>query len=114
MSRPALHSGVTSDWDISLTLQARFWSLHTNAFLAKWHAGESAVCSMCRLTSDTVPHRLGGCTHPAINSRVKLRHGCTVGLIAHLVGVGKGLETASCCMMLRAMMAGTAAFLNGS
>ena len=55
------HKGL-SDWDISLTLQARFWSLHTGAFLAKWHAVESEVCSLCGLTSDTVPHRLGGCT----------------------------------------------------
>ena len=78
-----------SDWDISLTLQARFWSLHIRAFLAKWHAGQSEVCGLCGLTSDTVPHRLGGCTHPAITSRVKLRHGCTVDLIAHMVGVGR-------------------------
>ena len=82
------HKGL-SDWDISLTLQARFWSLHTRAFLAKWHAGKSEVCSLCGLTSDTVPHRLGGCTHPAIPTRVNLRHGCTVDLIAHMVGMGR-------------------------
>ena len=45
--------------------------------------------SLCGLTSDIVPHQLGGCTHPAINSRVKLRYGCTVDLVAHLVGMGK-------------------------
>ena len=66
------HKGP-SDWDISLTLQAVCWSLHTRAFLAKWHAGESDFCSLCGLTSDTVPHRLGGCTHPAINSSLEHR-----------------------------------------
>ena len=53
------------------------------------HAVESEVCSLCGLTSDTVLHWLGGCTHPAINSRVKLRHGCTVDLIAHMFGMGR-------------------------
>ena len=38
--------------------------------------------------TDTVEHRLGGCAHPAMNSRMKLRHGCTVDLIAHMVGMG--------------------------
>ena len=77
-----------SDWDIALLLQARYWSLHTRAFLAKWKQGGPVVCELCGAASDTVAHRLGGCTHAAINSRVKLRHGCTVDMIAHLVGQG--------------------------
>ena len=38
-----------SDWDISLTLRARFWSLHIRSFLAKWHVGETGICSLCGL-----------------------------------------------------------------
>ena len=92
------HKGL-SHRDISLTLQARFSSLDTRAFLATRHAGESEVCSLCGLTSDTVPHRLGGCTHPVINSRVNLRHGCTVDLLAHMVGMGRHGDCFICFML---------------
>ena len=38
---------------------------------------------------DTVPHRLGGCSHPDIYIKVKHRHGAAVSQIVHAIQSGK-------------------------
>ena len=76
------------DWDVSLILQTRYGSLPTNAMKAKWYPGATDKCPLCKHAVDTVPHRLGACSHTSVNTRVKLRHGSAVELIVHAVTLG--------------------------
>ena len=70
-------------------LQAIFWSVRTHALTSKWRKDIADKCPLCHTAVDTVPHRLGGCSHPNINIKVKHRHGAAVGQIVHAIQSGK-------------------------
>ena len=70
-------------------LQARFWSVRTHALTSKWRKDVADKCPLCHTAVDTVPHRLGGCSHTDINIKVKHRHGAAVGQIVHAIQSGK-------------------------
>ena len=78
-----------SAWDISLVLQARFWSVRTHALTSNWRKDMADKYPLCHIAVETVPHRLGGCSHPDLNIKVKHRHGAAVGQIVQAIQSGK-------------------------
>ena len=78
-----------SAWDISLVLQPRFWSVRTHALTSKWRKDMADKCPLCHIAGDTVPHRLGGCSHPDMDIKVKHRHGAAVSQIVHAIQSGR-------------------------
>ena len=70
-------------------LKARFLSVRTHALTSKLRKDMADKCLLCHIAVDTVPHRLGGCSHPDINIKVKHRHGAAVGQIVHAIQSGK-------------------------
>ena len=63
--------------------------VRTHALTSKWRKDMADKCPLCHIAVDTVPHRLGGCSHPDINIKVKHRHGAAVGQIVHAIQSGK-------------------------
>ena len=49
---------------------------------SKWRKDVADNCPLCHIAVDTVPHRLGGCSHPDINIKVKHRHGAAAITLA--------------------------------
>ena len=75
--------------NLSLVIQAWFWSLRTRAMLSKRRANVEDECPLCGIAQDTVPNRLGGCSHPDITTKVKHRQGAALSQIVHAIESGR-------------------------
>ena len=74
-----------SEWDTSLVLQARVWSV---VQVAERYPDEGPPC--CKAV-DFAPHRLGGCGHPDTNAWTKHRHNCEPHCACHSTRTAWGL-----------------------
>ena len=68
-------------WQITKILKARFNLIKTLTYhqmISPDNASSNVHCPLCHTAPDTVKHRLGPCTHPAIHGMVCKRHGHAV------------------------------------
>ena len=83
-------SSSVKDWARTRALQVRQNTLPTASRLAKWYPARnlSPACTLCGAPQDTLAHRLGACTAPAIKNQICARHGHAVHKIAMEIGMG--------------------------
>ena len=79
-----------TDRQRSLALQVRFGTLATRYRVAQWYPADNLpiTCPLCQAPKDTIGHRLGSCTFPAVKNQICARHGSAVHAIASAIKAG--------------------------
>ena len=90
-----------TDRQRSLALQIRFNMLPTRYRVALWYPSRNLPqsCPLCSAPKDTIGHRLGSCTRPAIKRQICARHGHAVAAIAAEIRAGM---LGNCAMLVDA------------